>query len=513
MVQPFRETDRPNEMNEQNPSVPRAAQRPLLDSEGPTLKSRVRDERSHNPTEPLQPRPHDLSDPGTGPQVAPDHAASLMDRAHPSVLFILVWLVLPNLPFLGLWLTGGPIRALAIILYLLIGLLARRLPYPVVAVLFVLAVGFDVLFVLSSVFNLSVLSFVYAIKYAWTLHPFASATYVLFGGALIVSTAAVLWLAHRFKNQFPDASIAAIALGAGAIMAADTSINLTPEYSFGQLLSSAAPFDSAVRRSGLMADLESGAHRNLLIVVVESWGVLKDPAERSLVEAPFARPAVTERYTMKTGVSPYYGSTTNGELRELCGEWGSYRDYLHRSAEGCLPELLDAEGYRTIAIHGFSGEMFDRVRWYPNIGFQDMRFAEQLWQPGEPICPGVFTGACDSDVAGDVGEALMGADGTPQFVYWLTLNSHLPVHPDARGRRLGCDDTGGPFGDQAICRLAELWTQVFARIADVVTAPGLPPTEILIVGDHAPPFWGHAERAHFAPGEVPWILLQPRAAG
>ena len=434
------------------------------------------------------------------------------DGARPSLSFVLVWLVLPNLPFVGLWLTGGPIRALAIILYLLIGLLARRLPFGVVAVVFLLTVVFDVLFVLSSVFNLSVVSFLYAIEYAWTLRPFASSTYVLFGAALILSSAAVLWLARRFKSRFPDASISMVALSAGAIMAADTGINLTPEYSFGQLMSQAAPFDSAVRRSGLIGEAAGAEGRNLLIVVVESWGVLKDPAERALVEAPFRRAAVTERYSITTGVSPYYGSTTAGELRELCGQWGSYRDYLDHPVSGCLPARLGEAGYRTIAIHAFSGRMFDRDRWYPNIGFQEMRFAEQLWQPGERICQGVFTGACDSDVADDVGEALASENGTPQFVYWLTLNSHLPVHPDARSRKLDCEGPGGRFRSEQVCRLAELWIQVFERIADVIAVPGLPPTDVLIVGDHAPPFWSHEGRSHFVAGEVPWILLRPRAA-
>jgi len=433
-----------------------------------------------------------------------------LDRARPTLLFLLVWLVLPNLPFLGLWLTGGPVRALAITLYLLIGLCARRLPYAFVAVLFVSAVSFDVLFVLSSVFNLSVVSFLYAIEYAWTLRPFASATYVVFGAAVIASTLAVLWLARRFRGQFPDASIGAIALGAGAIMAADTSINLTPEYSFGQLLSRSAQFDSAMRRSGLLDHIGGSERRNLLVVMVESWGVLKDPEERALIESPFARPALAERYAIETGVSPYYGSTTSGELRELCGQWGSFRDYLDRPNADCLPARLNARGYRTIAIHGFAGRMFDRDRWYPNVGFEDLRFAEKLWQPGEPVCYGVFTGACDADVADEVGAELAAADDAPRFVYWLTLNSHLPVHPDTRGRRLGCEGSGEPFGNEQICRLAELWVQVFDRLADILAAPDLPPTDVLIVGDHAPPFWGRAARGHFVSGEVPWILLRSR---
>ncbi len=450
------------------------------------------------------------------PILPPDdssHASRAFDRARPSLTFVLVWIILPNLAFMSLWLTGGPIRTLAIILYLFIGLLARRLPFAIVAVLFLLTVLFDVLFVLSNIFNLSVVSFLYAIEYAWTLRPFASATYALFGGALIASSVAVIWLARRVKSQFPEASIAVIAVSAGAIMAADTIINLTPEYSFGQLLSRAAPFDSAVQRSGLIGQETGDERRNLLIVMVESWGRLKDPAQRALVEAPFARAAVAERYTMTTGVSPYYGSTTAGELRELCGEWGSYRDYLDRPAAGCLPARLGEAGYRTVAFHGFAARMFDRDRWYPNIGFQEMQFADQLWQPGERICQGVFTGACDTDVADDVGRALASSNGGPQLVYWLTLNSHLPVHPDAEKRFLDCESPDGPFDSEQVCRLAELWIQVFDRTADIIAAPGLPPTDVLIVGDHPPPFWSHQGRAHFVPAEVPWILLRSRAAG
>ena len=55
------------------------------------------------------------------------------------------------------------------------------------------------------------------------------------------------------------------------------------------------------------------------------------------------------------------------------------------------------------------------------------------------------------------------------------------------------------------------WIQVFDRTAEIITAPGLPPTDVLIVADHPPPFWSHDGRAHFVSGEVPWILLRPRA--
>lgn len=157
--------------------------------------------------------------------------------------------------------------------------------------------------------------------------------------------------------------------------------------------------------------------------------------------------------------------------------------------------------------------MFDRRRWYPNIGFQEIQFANELWQPGERICYGVFTGACDTDIADDVGQVLASANGAPRLVYWLTLNSHLPVHPGFEKRFLDCESPEGPFESEQVCRLAELWMQVFDRTADIIAAPGLAPTDVLIVGDHPPPFWSHEGRSHFMPGEVPWILLRPRAGG
>jgi hypothetical protein len=34
--------------------------------------------------------------------------------------------------------------------------------------------------------------------------------------------------------------------------------------------------------------------------------------------------------------------------------------------------------------------------------------------------------------------------------------------------------------------------------------------EVVIVGDHSPPFLGHAERAFFKPSTVPYVVLRKR---
>ncbi len=39
----------------------------------------------------------------------------------------------------------------------------------------------------------------------------------------------------------------------------------------------------------------------------------------------------------------------------------------------------------------------------------------------------------------------------------------------------------------------------------------MPPTDILIVGDHAPPLWYRKARDLFTTGEVSWFRLSPKA--
>jgi hypothetical protein len=44
----------------------------------------------------------------------------------------------------------------------------------------------------------------------------------------------------------------------------------------------------------------------------------------------------------------------------------------------------------------------------------------------------------------------------------------------------------------------------------MLTDPDLPPTDVLIVGDHAPPFFDRSQRSQFDPERVPWVLLKHR---
>jgi hypothetical protein len=85
------------------------------------------------------------------------------------------------------------------------------------------------------------------------------------------------------------------------------------------------PVDSAT--SALLKDLRqdnrslpnSGVPRNIALILVESYGVLRDATQASLISAPFNSPAIRRHYDGTGGTVPFHGTTIAGEFRELCG--------------------------------------------------------------------------------------------------------------------------------------------------------------------------------------------------
>ena len=91
---------------------------------------------------------------------------------------------------------------------------------------------------------------------------------------------------------------------------------------------------------------------------------------------------------------------------------------------------------------------------------------------------------CDAAVPAIIGRNLTGAN-KPQFVYWLTLNTHVPVVSDTAMGTAHCTTGSKQWRTDfpALCRLFQLHSILGDRISDMVMAPDLPPTDILIVGE------------------------------
>jgi hypothetical protein len=178
----------------------------------------------------------------------------------------------------------------------------------------------------------------------------------------------------------------------------------------------------------------------------------------------------------------------------------------------CLPNQLKSNGYTTIALHDFLGGMFEREEWYPKVGFDRKLFGDEIIKTTHRSCGAVFRGACDADLAPVIADVSRQAarTGKPRIIYWLTLNTHIPVAPNEAMIDFHCTLENNGFGVPRVCRMAELWHDVFTVVAKIARDPAIGPADILVVGDHAPPLWSKRGRAEFEPGQVAWFRLQPR---
>jgi hypothetical protein len=277
------------------------------------------------------------------------------------------------------------------------------------------------------------------------------------------------------------------------------------------LLSSAAA--EAMRSTALTSGRPLRDLPNLVIVLTESWGFDEDPAVRNSLVRPYFQPDLLARYQVSQGTVPFFGATIGAEARELCGSriGGQIINVPSAGLGGCLPSRLESLGYHSIALHGMDGHMYHRLNWYRKIGFQEQQFRTQFRRQGLPDCLGAFSGTCDAAVAEWIGNRLGKKDAGPNFVYWVTLNSHLPVPvPSPLRNAASCSLTPLLLQQPALCS----WYQLVANVHDSVSRLALVdlarPTVFVIVGDHAPPFADPELRAQFSSTEVPFVILVPR---
>ncbi len=280
-----------------------------------------------------------------------------------------------------------------------------------------------------------------------------------------------------------------------------------------------SPVPSAMAVAINAAGIKSGEGNrelpNLVLVLIESWGLAEDSSLRGAMVGDYSQPELLAKYDVLQGSVPFYGATVAGEARELCGN--SIGFYLIRAPasdlKNCLPQKLAELGYQGIAVHGFSGHMYLRSVWYPTVGFQEQWFHEELQQQGLPDCNGMFVGTCDADVASWIGRRLNGDSSRPKFIHWMTLNSHLPVPvpaqlPDAAP----CSAAEGLQPDSQLCSWYQLVMNVHRSVTQLALGSQGRPTVFVIVGDHAPPFGDPSLRERFSQSDVPYVVLVPRAA-
>lgn len=244
----------------------------------------------------------------------------------------------------------------------------------------------------------------------------------------------------------------------------------------------------------------------LLLVVAESWGLMKDPAvQRALLQPIYE---VKDRLDwIEIGDSDSKTTTVDGELRYLCGLGIRYIN-LKPVTDGfsdCLPWELKSLGYTATAVHGASGSMHERKYWYPRLGFDEIYFGDtEAWKTRCYSFPGI----CDREILDTFIPAVLGKTSR-QFVYWLTLNTHAPY--DRRDIWMDAFNCKAFAIDEVseTCRLTKLHAQFFLQLARVLTRPEMEGLEVFVVGDHSPPLLNqHEFRSRFVADRTPYLYLR-----
>ncbi len=424
--------------------------------------------------------------------------------------WLIVWIGLANIGFAAMWFIGAPPRYPEIIAAAAVGLVVRKTNFWIKATGFLAVMVYSVLSFIAGLFNLALSSLIHSIRFFLEINPSQSAEY-LAGAVLLLGIFGLALRVIRREQGFDDSRLVFLAIIAAFSFAGiDKWMGQDMRGHYNRVAVEGTLFTAASAQTGF-GIVATGEQRHLMLIMVESLGTPIGNAEMDrLLFARFDSEEVRQRFELSSGETTYYSSTTAGEIRELCGRWGDYFDVLEARDDSCLPAQLAQQGYETRAYHSFTGAFFDRSLWYPNIGFEKSEFAEQIFaRGGVRECGGVFPGVCDRDVPAMLAQDLKAAD-EPQFVYWLTVNSHLPVPPGMNLDVDNCEEVSPLLARDypMICRQFALWDQMERAIISEITAADFPATDILIVGDHMPPYFDRHHRSQFAPDSVPWLMLK-----
>ena len=435
----------------------------------------------------------------------------ISDNARKLFRWALIWIILANIGFIMLWAVGAPPRVAEIMATGVVGLIVRSRAFWIQCAGFCAALIYSVISFVAALFNLGITSLLYSLKFFAEINPSSSMEYIAAGGILLVTLIAAFFALRRDTN-FEGTTWVLLSAGLFVGLAlADHYASYGMRGHYARSAPAGAFFESASGQTQFFA--RADGKRNLILIMVESLGVPQDNAEmeRKLF-ALYNIPAIKNIYDVSRGTSLYYNSTTSGEIRELCGRWGDYYALIEQEDKGCQPATMAAKGYTTKAMHSFDGDFFARKQWYPNIGFEKLQFSKDLIERGALKCGGVFPGACDRDVPRMITQELKKSDD-PQFIYWLTVNAHLPVPPGVNLNVDNCERVSAILAEQfpMICRQFSIFDSIDRAVIKEITASDFPDSDILIVGDHMPPYFDRHHRSQFDPERVPYIYLKRKS--
>jgi len=242
-----------------------------------------------------------------------------------------------------------------------------------------------------------------------------------------------------------------------------------------------------VASSGVQPLVPLGHRRNLHIILEESFW---DPTVLSA--AGYSGDPIDPRFrdlwgqsNFTRGLSPAFGGqTANAEFEVLCGfpvnqiavkfEYGLLRDVP------CLPRVLGALGYRTVASHPNIAGFWNRYTAYEHLGFETFWTKDQMDMTDSN---GPFL--ADRSLHRQVREKLQASDdGRPVFDYIVTIDGHWMYDAGTeRPQVLASSSKVKEVGDYA--NMLHYKTQQMMDGIEAIRRDD-PDSVIVVFGDHLP---------------------------
>lgn len=243
----------------------------------------------------------------------------------------------------------------------------------------------------------------------------------------------------------------------------------------------------------------------ILLIVNESLGKATNPDIQAALLAPLYEHQLYYDY-IEDGAFSFVGPTVSGELRELCQKNATVMDISRvedKEFSNCLPALLREQGYDTYSVHGAAGGLYDRLRWYPLIGFNHVLFKEDFTVARD--CKS-FSGKCDYDLFEPIADIFTSKQKV--MLYWLTLNTHAPYDDKLFVDGFNCQDFSLKENSEACLNFKQQY-QFFYRLSEYVQDDRMKGVEVYVVGDHAPPIMSLKDNySIYEDFDVSWIRFK-----
>ena len=241
----------------------------------------------------------------------------------------------------------------------------------------------------------------------------------------------------------------------------------------------------------------SAVKPNVICIMSEAYADLEDIGyfETSEPVMPFFDSLKDKSINGHLAVSIFGGGTCNTEFEFLTGYSmdsllpgaSVYTFYINGQTEA-LPSIYRDQGYRTVALHPFDGDWWDRREKYPLMGFDEFYTRDDFPEDAEYVRRYIS----DNETFGKI-ESIFEESEQPLFLFCVTMQNHADFADHYDNMKYDIKIPGMVNEDGEPFVYAENYVSLLRESDDALK--GLitylensdEPTVVVFFGDHCPP--------------------------